>query len=244
MSVSIIIPVWQDNPALAGLLENLQQLDPAAAEVIVVDANGDAECQALCQQYQVRWIPSSACRGLQLDTGALAAAGDVLWFVHADSLIHPAAIAEISECMASEAIGGYFRFGFSGVNNWRLRTFALLTNWRTRMGVPYGDQGIFMSAAAYRQAGGFPHQPLFEEVRLVKRLRRLGRFQMLQQTLATSPRRWRRDGWWRRTLINRGLALAYVLGVPAGRLHNWYIRHHRFKDERDGHSAVKASLGP
>ncbi len=243
MIVSIIIPVWQDNHALARLLADLQQAGCAANEIIVVDGNVDPDCRILCQKYQARWIPSKACRGLQLDTGACAASGDVLWFVHADTVIHANALSEISACMVTDAVGGYFRFCLDGLDNWCSRFFAMVTNWRTRIGIPYGDQGLFMSAAAYRQSGGFPHQPLFEEVRLVKRLRQLGKFTMLPQFLATSPRRWQRDGWWRRTLINRGLALAYRFGVPAGCLHSWYIRHQRFQNPSDQTATLKASQG-
>jgi len=216
-------------------------------EVIVVDGNADADCEQLCQQYAVKWLPSDACRGLQLDAGAQAAIeaadADVLWFVHADSVVHANALEEISNSIKAGAIGGYFRFGLIGLQHWRLQLFTALTNWRTQIGVPYGDQGLFMTVAAYQQAAGFAHLPLFEEVRLVKRLRRLGRFKMLPYVLATSPRRWQRDGWLRRIIINRGLAVAYGLGVPAERLHTWYIRHHHSNSKHQS-SAVNVSPGP
>lgn len=240
MRVSIIIPTWQDNQALSRLLENLQQLDPMADEVVVVDGGADAGCQLLCEQYDARWIASEPCRGRQLDQGARVANGDTLWFLHADSLIHTQALQQITTSINAGAVGGYFRFRFSGKRNIWLRWFERLTNWRTQIGTPYGDQGLFVTTSSYLQQGGFEHQPLFEEVRLIKNLRRSGQFVMLSQALATSPRRWNRDGWWRRIMINRGLALAYRLGVPASRLHRWYIQHRQPVDD-DQPSTVKAS---
>jgi hypothetical protein len=94
---------------------------------------------------------------------------------------------------------------------------------RVRLGgIPYGDQGLFMRRAAYAACGGFPHQPLFEEVELVRQLRRHGRFEVLEEPLRVSTRRWDRDGWWRRSLLNRWLALCYMAGVPAERLARGY----------------------
>lgn len=243
MRLSIIIPAWRDNQALSRLLDNLHPLEPGAVEIIVVDGSADAHCEQLCRQFQARWLTADACRGLQLDTGARAAAGDVLWFLHADSTVHPSAVRDIHACLASGAVGGYFRFRFSGKRSWRLRLFEMLTNWRTRIAIPYGDQGLFMTADAYRQCGGFAHQPLFEEVRLVQRLRRMGTFKLLPQALATSPRRWQRDGWWRRSLLNRGLALAHGLGVSPERLHRWYVRCQRPAGDSEQRRTVKASSG-
>ncbi len=224
MRVSIIIPAWQDNQALSRLLADLQCLRPAASQIIVVGGCEDQQSEQLCRQYAARWLVSRPCRGLQMDTGAQAANGEVLWFVHADSVVHNSALQQITEALTDAAVGGYFRFRFTGTRSWRLRWFERLTNWRTRLGVPYGDQGLFLRADVYRQCGGFPRQALFEEVPLVKRARRVGAFRMLPHALPTSPRRWQRDGWWRRTLTNRALALGYAAGISPQRLHQWYSR--------------------
>ena len=80
----------------------------------------------------------------------------------------------------------------------------------------------FLVAEAYRDAGGFPHAPLFEEVPLVRGLRRTGRFGVLPVAIGVDPRRWERDGWWRRSLNNRRLALAYMMGASPERLSREY----------------------
>ena len=105
----------------------------------------------------------------------------------------------------------------------RKTAIGRLTNLRVKLGgIPYGDQGIFVRRDIYLKCGGFPHQPLFEEVRLVRRLRSRGRFRAIATPLGVSPRRWERDGWLRRCLDNRRLALAYACGTAAHRLANQY----------------------
>ena len=120
------------------------------------------------------------------------------------------------------AVGGHFRFRFSGAPAWRKRLLAALINLRVRLGVPYGDQGLFATRAAYASAGGFPDVPLFEEVPLVRGLRRCGRFATLDLAIGVSERRWVHDGWIRRTFENRLLAIAYMAGVSPQRLARRY----------------------
>ena len=101
--------------------------------------------------------------------------------------------------------------------------FAWLVNLRVSLGgIPYGDQGIFVRRDAYLKCGGFTHQPLFEEVTLVRKLRARGRFRILAEPIGVSPRRWERDGWIRRSLANRRLALAYLCGQTAQQLATRY----------------------
>lgn len=75
-----------------------------------------------------------------------------------------------------------------------------------------------MSQKAYHQSGGFPEWPLFEEVPLVRKLRQQGRFIDLKEVILVDPRKWDREGWWRRTWNNRLLATAFALGIPPHRL--------------------------
>ncbi len=128
-----------------------------------------------------------------------------------------------------------FRFEFQGDRSWYKDLLAWLTGLRIRLGgIPYGDQSLFVRRDSYLECGGFPHQPLFEEVRLVKRLRKRGTFRLLAQSVAVSTRRWERDGWWTRTWHNRWLALCHRLGVPADRLANSY---HRIEGTETGFEA-------
>src|SRR5213079_2650904 len=102
----------------------------------------------------------------------------------------------------------------------------------------YVDQGIFVSRTAYDASPGIGPQPLFEEVALVRALRRTGRFVALPLPMTVSERRWQRDGLLRRTLRNRTLALAYLLGIDPATLERWYraprAREARSEERRVG----------
>jgi rSAM/selenodomain-associated transferase 2 len=221
-SIAAIIPVYNDLPALRRLLTLLAESQPAVTEVIVVDGAGQADCHQLCAHFGVRYAEARPCRGSQLDAGAQLATTELLWFLHADSTPPRNAVELIREHIAAHHAGGYFRFRFSGKRSWLKRLLAGAINTRARFGVPYGDQGLFMTRAAYRAAGGFAPTPLFEEVPLVKALRTQGRFAALEASMGVSPRRWERDGWLRRTLHNRLLALGHALGIAPERLARMY----------------------
>lgn len=224
MKVSVVIPVYRDLQALARVLEALAALDPRPAEVIVVDGGSDHEIEALCADAGCRYLASRACRGEQMDRGARAAANEILWFLHADNMPRPHSIAVIRAHMGPGRVGGWFRFVFEGERCWQARFLALLINLRARVGTPYGDQGLFMHRDAYRQAGGFPPRALFEEPPLVKRLRKSGRFAPVGAALGVSARRWKRDGWFRRSLRNRLLAVRYMLRRSPDELARDYFR--------------------
>ncbi len=216
-----------DHAPLGGLLETIRRMPSRPAEIIVADGGDDTAAEALCAEYRCMHVRTRPGRGHQLHAGATRASGDVIWFLHADASPGADALDQIRAHISAGAIGGYFHFRFSGPQALHKRLLAALINLRCRFGVPYGDQGLFVSRAAYRRTSGFVDAPLFEEVSLVRELRSAGRFDAVDATLGVSPRRWERDGWLRRTLNNRILALGYALGVPAEQLAR---RYHATRD--------------
>lgn len=220
--VTVIVPVLGDSAALARLLPALRALQPPPAAILVADGAASSECRTLCARHGAMYLATRAGRGHQQHVAAGRALSPTLWFVHADAEVPCQAIAVIEAAVARGAVGGCFRFRFTGPPAWYKSALATLINLRAKIGVPYGDQGLFVRADAYARAGGFPDVPLFEEVPLVKALRRAGRFAILDTALGVSPRRWERDGWLRRTLENRLLALGYMAGVPPARLARRY----------------------
>ena len=219
--IAIVIPVLDDAVRLGRLLDLIAGWQIQPREIIVVAAGADAGAQssALCQRRGCRVLASEPCRGRQQDQGARAAQAGILWFLHADALPCPSSLGDIARAIAGGAEGGHFRFAFSGMPMRRKKAIAWLTNLRVQLGgIPYGDQGIFVRRAIYLACEGFPHQPLFEEVGLVRKLRSRGRFQTLATPLGVSSRRWERNGWARQCLNNRRLALAYACGQTAHRL--------------------------
>jgi rSAM/selenodomain-associated transferase 2/rSAM/selenodomain-associated transferase 1 len=219
--VSVIIPVLNDLPALDSLLMQLVSMREGIAEVIVVDGGADPECGRLCELRNAHYVQTDPCRGQQLAIGAQQSTGDILWFLHADSEPPPDAPEQIRQHLQQGCNGGFFRFRFLGESRWYKTALQWAINLRASIGIPYGDQGLFISRKAYEQSEGFAATPLFEEVRLVRELRRQpgGRgFHALHTSIGVSPRRWERDGWLKRTLHNRYLALAHMLGVAPAKL--------------------------
>lgn len=149
-----------------------------------------------------------------------AASGDILFFVHADSQPPSGARGAIATALAHGAIGGCFRLAFDSPHP-LLRFYAFMS--RINHGLfTYGDQGLFLLRSTYQRIGGYSELPLFEDVEILRRLRRAGRFVKLNAAMVTSARRFIRDGVARRELLSAGLVALYHLGVSPQRLERWY----------------------
>ena len=182
-------------------------------QVIVVSGSADTAVAALCRRHGCEHVQTNPNRGAQLDAGARRARSAVLWFVHADAHVPDDALALIAAAVREGAESGCFRFAFQGPPAWYKSALARLVALRIRCGgMVYGDQGIFARRDVYVELGGFAAWPLFEEVRLVQRLRARGTFRVLDRALGVATRRWERDGWLKRTLQNRWHALRFALG--------------------------------
>ena len=221
-SVSVVIPVFNDLAALTILLQQLRCLQPGIDEIVVVDANVSPDCRQLCDTYDARYLDAEPNRGAQLSLGAKHATGDILWFLHADSSPPTESVSLIRTHISAGHSSGYFHFGFDGTPHWYKNWLQIAINLRARFGIPYGDQGLFVRKTAYAQAGGHTATPLFEEVELIKYLRHKHDCTPVAATMGVSSRRWEQDGWLRRSLHNRYLAVAFALGVAPERLARQY----------------------
>ena len=229
--ISVVIPTVDEDSALAALLKSIRNWPRKPREVIVVDGASRAETRALCERQHAVWLPSVHGRGVQLMKGAAHANGSALWFLRPDSEPDPQSLGAIAVAIDSGAVGGYFRFRFCGPRRWYKSLLEQAIRLRSHWGVPYGEQGIFATREFFDVCGGFAATPLFEEVPLVKALRRQGRFDALSIPIGVSARRWERDGWWRRAFGNRLLALGYMMGVSPARLARWAAKVGRTTDE-------------
>ena len=223
--ISIIVPVLTDTAALTELVTRIRQWPEQPTGILIVSAGANEELQQRCNELGCDYLESIPCRGIQLDAGARATTADILWFLHADAGPHHDSLPAIAAAIDNGAIGGFFGFRLGGRAVWWKSLLDLLTNLRIRLGgTPYGDQGLFVTRAAYETAGGFAPQPLFEEVALVRSLRNQGHFFSLALPIEVAARRWERDGWLSRSLSNRILALRYRLGASAEHLAKRYER--------------------
>jgi hypothetical protein len=158
-----------------------------------------------------------------LNAGAEDASSEWLLFVHADSVL-PAGWLSAFQELETVVAGGWFRFALEDVA-WQARVIERLVAWRVKyLRLPYGDQGLFVRRSLFRSLGRFPEWPLLEDVAFARRLVRGGSVMELPLVIRTSSRRWRRDGWIRRSAMNTVIVMLYFAGVSPVRLARWY--HH------------------
>ncbi|HEV3468294.1 MAG TPA: TIGR04283 family arsenosugar biosynthesis glycosyltransferase [Pyrinomonadaceae bacterium] len=186
--LSVIIPTLNEARALGETLAAVAAL-PCDLEVIVVDGGSVDGTAELVRGRGVRLITSGRGRGLQMDAGARAARGVALWFLHADTRPAPECAARIAEALEDPGVvAGNFGVSFDGGSR-GARLLTWLYPRLRRLGLCYGDSAIFVRREAYEEAGGFASFPIFEDLDLVRRLRRRGRVVHLPAVVTTSSRR-------------------------------------------------------
>ncbi|NKE69931.1 TIGR04283 family arsenosugar biosynthesis glycosyltransferase [Candidatus Manganitrophus noduliformans] len=225
---SIVIPVLNEEEALRRTLDRLEQF--TEVEMIVVDGGSTDETVPLLQAWSDRHSTQTRSvlygergRARQMNAGAERATGEILLFLHADSLLPAGAIDAVAEAVRSPAVaGGAFRLKIDS-EAFFLRIVEKLANLRSRfLKLPYGDQGIFVRRDLFERLGGYAELPLMEDVDFIRRLKREGEVVLLAEEIATSPRRWLREGIYYVTLRNLVLLALYFGGVSPGRLARWY----------------------
>lgn len=213
MRISIIIPTLNEEISLPATLKAISKL-PAPLEIIVADGGSDDQTLAIAERFEAKTIRADTGRGSQLDAGARTAAGDVFWFLHADTLPPPDAVEQILRALKDEkTAGGNFEIRFDGT-----RAAARFLTWlypKLRyLGLCYGDSAFFVRRAVYEQIGGFGNLPLFEDVEFYRRLTKTNRFVHLKSAVVSSSRRFENQSFlliFARWSLFQGL---YWLGVP------------------------------
>ena len=221
--LSVIVPALDEAAVIGDTLAALQPMRARGHEVIVVDGGSSDATAGVARPLADRLLAARHGRARQLQAGADAAQGDILWFLHADTGVPPDADRLIIRALeAGDREWGRFGIGFTG-GGFRMRLVAAGMNLRSCIsGIATGDQGIFVSRGLFGRTGGYPDIPLMEDVALSRRLRRETRPVCLHDRVYTSPRRWQANGYLRTVLLMWGLRLGYFLGVPPATLAKYY----------------------
>jgi rSAM/selenodomain-associated transferase 2 len=224
MRLSVVVPVLDEAQRIRDHLVALRAL-PGVDEIVVVDGGSRDGTAAIARDVAgVRVLSAPRGRGVQLNVGARAACGDVLLFLHADAALPPDAASWVAGALADPGVvAGAFRLRTvaDGGPHW-LAPFLRLADLRARLTrLPYGDQAVFVRRTAFERVGGFPDQPLMEDVELARRLRRLGRIRTVAGVVRVSGRRFLASPV-RAVLAMRLFPLLYRLGVPPARLARLY----------------------
>ena len=219
VSISVIVPVYRDAAALA---RTLAATDFSGSNIVVA-STADEDLRATFRladsDNDIVCVTAPRGRASQMNAGAAVARGEWLLFLHADTRLAPGWTDEIAAADRDPHVNaGCFRFALDSHS-----LFARLIELGVRarvalLGLPYGDQGLFVRRAAFDALQGYADLPIMEDVDLVRRLRRRGRLFRSALPAVTSARRWERDGWVTRTGRHVALILLYFCGVPPARL--------------------------
>lgn len=223
MKLSVIVPVLNEAPVLPELFAQLSELAREQAEIIVVDggsADGTAE---RAERAGFRVLRAAPGRARQMNAGAARASAQALLFLHADTLLPAGAVKMVAGALADgNRAWGRFDVRIRG-RAFMLRVVSVMMNLRSRLsGIATGDQALFITRRAFDQVGGFPDQPLMEDIEISRRLLALSRPACIAHCAAPSGRRWEANGVWRTIVLMWRLRWDYWRGVPVQELARAY----------------------
>ena len=223
---SVIVPTLDEEALLGETLRRAKAALGPGAEVIVVDGGSRDRTTKIAADHG-RVLSTRSNRGTQLATGARAATGKILIFLHADTWLPEGAEAAIRAAVRAGAGAGCFHFAIQPrARPWRYGVLERGVNWRTRLfNTATGDQALFATRDAYDACGGFMDLPLFEDVTFVRAVRRVARFRLLPLAARTSSRRWE-AGFLRTVVKHWALRAAFLAGADPRHLRRYHERPH------------------
>ena len=221
MQISIIIPTLNEAQNITATLKRVLSL-PGFYEVIVVDGGSQDKTAELALAYS-RVIRATGGRAGQMNAGAAAAGGEVLLFLHADTVLPETALKAVEQALSDNSvIGGRFRVRLD-CSAWPYRVVGSCINWRDRILKGFsGDQAIFIRSGVFQKLGGYAEIPLMEDLELGRRMLRVGRVVQLPEYVMTSARRWQKNGLLRTIVLMWALRLLFNLGCPPRKLVRFY----------------------
>jgi rSAM/selenodomain-associated transferase 2 len=237
--VSIIIPTLNESATLERTLRHLSLLDPPAEEIVIIDGGSQDKTVEIAKTFDAKVIVSEqAGRSRQMNRGAEVATGDILCFLHADTLVPDDLVAVVVKTLADPAVacGGFIslmtgaettRWSVSLHNSLKTYYAPLLFRpylfWFKGLRLLFGDQVMFCRRADFLDCGGFDSDlPIMEEADLCIKLTRYGQIRQVNRVVQSSDRRVAHWGVWKATAIYLYIGVLWGIGVSADYLKQFY----------------------
>lgn len=225
INFTVIIPTLNEAEFIERTIRRVQHLNHTA-QIMVADGESSDATAHLSRRARAEVIFSPRGRGLQCNAGAAKASGDVLLFLHADTLLPPNTFELLTHYFKDENVKiGTFRLAFDA-DKAMLRFYSAFTRFDSIF-TRFGDQCIVIRKSFFKELGGFPDWPLFEDVHLLRIARRQTKIISFPSAAVTSARRFMTQGIIRTQLFNGCFLLLYFLGVSPALLANWYTSRHQ-----------------
>jgi rSAM/selenodomain-associated transferase 2/rSAM/selenodomain-associated transferase 1 len=223
--ISVIIPAFNEEDNIVSTILSLQRTTCKGIEIIVVDGGSTDSTVESARKAGVKVIMSSKGRARQMNAGAEEARGEILLFLHADTIVPKGFDYYIYQLLTNFGVVlGAFRLCIDAPGKF-LRIIEKVANMRSQyLHMPYGDQAFFIKKSNFKEAGGFDDMPIMEDFVFVKAMQKRGQIAIAPLSVVTSARRWVRVGPVRTTLINWAIITAFSFGAPSHRLARWYGR--------------------
>jgi len=223
VKLSVIVPVLNEAPVLPELLTQLSRLAREDAEIIIVDGGSTDGTAESAERGGFSVLRAARGRARQMNAGAAVASAQLLLFLHADTQLPDEAVNLIAQALAGgRRAWGRFDVRIRG-HAFMLRVVSFMMNLRSRLtGIATGDQALFITRRAFDEVGGFPDQPLMEDIEISRRLLALTRPACIARCAAPSGRRWEANGIWRTIVLMWRLRWDYWRGIPVQQLAKIY----------------------
>lgn len=193
-SISIIIPLYNEIDIIDKLIENLKQFKDSCEIIFVDGGSSDGTDELIKKTHRLVYSPKKG-RANQMNYGASKSKGQILLFLHADSILSSDAIDHIDQTISSGNKVGCFKIKFNSRNIF-MKICGRMSNLRVSIrNIAFGDQGIFISRDYFYELGGFPAIPLMEDYKLSMNIKADGQKIALAKTkIITSERRFVETG--------------------------------------------------
>ena len=223
--ISVIIITLNEERYVKRLLNQLS--NDTAIELIVSDGGSIDRTARAAKKYTDKVVVGERGRGVQLNAGAALASGNILWFLHADSIPPDNFKDHIISTLGSPGVaGGAFKLDFDS-DLPSLKTISMVAGLRSKLTrIPFGDQGVFVKKETFDRLNGFKDIPLMEDIDFGRRLKKEGRVVLLPSGIKTCSRKWEKDGILKTTLRNWAYITLFSMGYSPHKLYRRYYRRH------------------